>query len=144
MNTFLPYSNFKECAKVLDWKRLGKQRVESMQILNTLERGSRWEHHPAVGMWIGYEEMLKLYMNCMILEWIHRGYRNTMKIVDIDENKLMPPYWLGMDILHDSHRSNLLRKDFDFYSAYKWNVSPDDPYFWPLIYDKKIKEWQKQ
>lgn len=33
MQTFLPYANFEASAKVLDYKRLGKQRVEAKQIL---------------------------------------------------------------------------------------------------------------
>ena len=36
MQTFLPYSNFQKSAEVLDWRRLGKQRVEGMQIINTI------------------------------------------------------------------------------------------------------------
>lgn len=39
MNTFLPYPSFKDSAKCLDNKRLGKQRVECLQILRTLEIG---------------------------------------------------------------------------------------------------------
>lgn len=36
VNTFLPYSNIKKSLKSLDWKRLGKQRVEAKQILGML------------------------------------------------------------------------------------------------------------
>ena len=39
MQTFLPYSNFHLTAEVLDRKRLGKQRVECLQILRTLKQG---------------------------------------------------------------------------------------------------------
>ena len=39
MQTFLPYKSFVESAKVLDNKRLGKQRVEAYQILKTLLHG---------------------------------------------------------------------------------------------------------
>ena len=38
MQTFLPYPDFERSAKVLDNKRLGKQRVEVLQILNVLLR----------------------------------------------------------------------------------------------------------
>ena len=34
MQTFLPYADFAQSAKVLDMKRLGKQRVEVLQLLN--------------------------------------------------------------------------------------------------------------
>jgi hypothetical protein len=37
MQTFLPYADFAECARVLDDKRLGKQRVECLQILKALQ-----------------------------------------------------------------------------------------------------------
>lgn len=37
VNTFLPYPSFEESARVLDWRRLGKQRVEAQQILRVLE-----------------------------------------------------------------------------------------------------------
>ena len=36
MQTFLPYSNFQKTAEVLDYRRLGKQRVEGMQIIKTI------------------------------------------------------------------------------------------------------------
>ena len=39
MQTFLPFANFADSARVLDNKRLGKQRVEGLQILNTLATG---------------------------------------------------------------------------------------------------------
>ena len=37
MQTFLPYESFEDTAKVLDYRRLGKQRVEGMQIINTIQ-----------------------------------------------------------------------------------------------------------
>lgn len=48
MQTFLPYSDFALCAKVLDNKRLGKQIVECRQIMQCL-LGLRegWRNHPA-------------------------------------------------------------------------------------------------
>jgi hypothetical protein len=39
MQTFLPFESFVESARVLDNKRLGKQRVEGLQILKTLSIG---------------------------------------------------------------------------------------------------------
>ena len=79
MQTFLPYADFSKTIKVLDYKRLGKQRVEALQILKALhDPKNGWYHHPAVKMWVGYDEALKHYMNCCIREWILRGYENTM------------------------------------------------------------------
>ena len=83
MQTFLPYSDFVNISKVLDYKRLGKQRVEARQILNTILNGGGWSNHPAIKMWRGYENALILYSNIMIKEWILRGYRNTMEIINV-------------------------------------------------------------
>ena len=41
MQTFLPFPDFKMSAQVLDYKRLGKQRVEALQILKTLKIGPK-------------------------------------------------------------------------------------------------------
>jgi hypothetical protein len=34
--------------------------------------------------------------------------------------------------LHDSHRSNLLRKDPQWYGQFGWTVPDDLPYVWPV------------
>lgn len=147
MQTFLPYSDFRDSARCLDYKRLGKQRVEGKQILTCLEyirtgnimklnkRGKLiprgWVNHSAVKMWIGYTEMLKIYTNIMIEEWIERGYKNTMNLYDIDDSNIIVPHWLGNSKFHKSHQSNLLRKNPKFYMRYNWDVLDNLPYIWP-------------
>ena len=145
MQTFLPYANFEKSARSLDYRRLGKQRVECKQIINALspdydKRG--WVNHPATQMWKGHVDVLKVYSNTMITEWINRGYNNTMELYDVDVAKLQSddalPEWLGHAQLHKSHRMNLLRKDYEFYAR----LFVDDavsstyeiesyPYWWP-------------
>jgi hypothetical protein len=91
VNTFVTDNDPVQCAKNLDYRRLGKQRVEAFQLLNVLlERGDKtkgWSNHPALLMWKGYENGLKYYLNCMIDEWINRGYNNTMahEVYDVDD-----------------------------------------------------------
>ena len=68
MQTFLPYKSFKESFKTLDYRRLGKQRVEAHQILNVLlERTDTkgWRNHPITKMWAGYEDALKMYIESL-------------------------------------------------------------------------------
>lgn len=104
MQTFLPYEEFDESASVLDDKRLGKQRVETFQIMSALldvklvtsvigkagieelppsewylaERQNRsWMNHPAVKMWRGYTLWLYSYQVAVCAEWITRGFRDT-------------------------------------------------------------------
>lgn len=130
MQTFLPLPSFTASAQALDYRRLGKQRVEAMQILNTLTgKSTGWKTHPAVKMWVGHENALAAYMDACIDEWVSRGYRNTMRVVR-PTSIIMPP-WFGDDAFHASHRSNLLRKSPDFYSRFGWIEGPDLPYVWP-------------
>ncbi|MBD3169327.1 MAG: hypothetical protein GF307_07575 [candidate division Zixibacteria bacterium] len=129
MQTFLPYPDFEKTAKCLDPKRLGNQRLEAMIILNTLRHGSGWRNHVVVKMWKGHENELAHYMNVMIDEWKRRGYNNNMKKEKV-KFPLKMPSWLGNRALHRSHKSNLLRKEPDWYSKYRWNVPDDLPYVW--------------
>ena len=51
MQTFLPFSDFAQTAAVLDARRLGKQRVEVLQILRALTFDDYgWRTYPAVTM----------------------------------------------------------------------------------------------
>jgi len=54
-----------------------------------------------------------------------------MKLVSLP-NKIDYPPWVGRKDFHDSHKSNLLRKDFEFYKKYDWNIPSDLPYVWCL------------
>lgn len=141
MQTFLPYPIIVLAAEVLDCKRLGKQRVEAMQILNALSNEkSAWRNHPAVRMWRGYENCLKYYANTMIVEWVNRGYANTMNVYEIDESSIEPPPWLGDYRLHTSHKCNLVRKMPEYYWAYWPDVDSTAPYWWPV----KLRDKKKQ
>ena len=143
MQTFLPHESFKKSLKVLDWRRLGKQRVEAHQVLNVLlERTDTkgWRNHPITKMWKGYEPALQLYFNMCVEEWVNRGYNNNMLLEDITE-PIVFPHWLGNDLFHSSHRANLLRKDKEYYSKFMWNEDSSNPYCW---YDIDKKEWYKQ
>ena len=132
MQTFLPYTDFKESAKCLDYKRLGKQRVEAWQIYQIVS-GKRtkggWINHPAVNMWRGFSNLLAYYYNDILDEWIKRGYKNTMEYI-VCPPSITEPLWLGNKDFHDSHKSNLLRKDPTFYAQYMWDVPNNLDYVW--------------
>lgn len=140
MQTFLPFGDFKESARVLDWRRLGKQRAEAKQINKALrgEYSRGWNHHPVVLMWKGYENWLCEYAIAICVEWRKRGYRDEQLPYFIEalrywEDRLPLRYvhWLGDPTFHASHRSNLLRKNIEFYGQYGWSEGPDQPYIWP-------------
>lgn len=143
MQTFLPVADFDECASILDWRRLGKQRVEATQILSALENPDYgWQSHPAVRMWRGHEGALRRYRNAMIREWVRRGYRNTMPLSRAGGRPRMPP-WLGHPGFHRSHRSNLLRKEPAWYARYGWRIRDDHPYLWPFVDDEGVLRLEK-
>ncbi|GAA5195609.1 MSMEG_6728 family protein [Rugosimonospora acidiphila] len=149
MQTFLPYPDFAECARSLDPLRLGKQRVEALQVLRGLTvAGYGWRHHPAVKMWAGYEEALVSYGLAVCREWISGGRADTVAgslVADLRERcaigqaRQQPdllaagdvPPWLGREDFHLSHRSALLRKNPDFYRP-RFGEVPDVPYVWPM------------
>ena len=144
MQTFLPYPDFRESLESLDNKRLGKQRVETLQIFNALSGQSRgWTNHPAVRMWRGYESALFQYQVATVKEWLARGFQDTClqktaKVFGVTRENIelkisgpMPP-WLGDFKLHQSHRSNLVRKDFAHYGQFGWPEDGNLPYVWPV------------
>lgn len=135
MQVFLPYPDFKMSVRCLDMKRLGKQRVECMQIVNALEGKSQgWRNHPAALMFRDNIIALKLYHNLAIKEWIKRGYKNTMSLYPIDtdnQENVLVPFFIGNEQFHRSHKSNLIRK-FPEYYGQLWPGIPNDlPYIWP-------------
>src|SRR5919107_1251142 len=78
MQTFVPYADFEASARALDQKRLGKQRVEVIQIVRALTvPGYAWSQHPAVLMWKGYEEALGRYGLTMCEVWLELGFGDT-------------------------------------------------------------------
>lgn len=156
MQTFLPLPNFRQSAKCLDNKRLGKQRVECKQILLCLGIAigehspgpTRWRNHPAILMWTDYEVALLVYAIVVCREWTSRGFQDRLT----DEfmaayTRLRPtisanryPPWFGDNEFHASHRSNLLRKDFEHYSRFGWREPNDLPYLWPSAQTADIQE----
>lgn len=149
MQTFLPYADFSETAEVLDKRRLGKQRVETIQVLRALTvAGYGWRHHPAASMWAGYEEALVRYGLDICAVWCGLGNADTCAATlvadlaggtglaaprtqpELASAEELPP-WLGDPAFHRSHRSALLRKDPTHYRPIFGDVPDDLPYVWP-------------
>ncbi|WP_324275994.1 MSMEG_6728 family protein [Blastococcus brunescens] len=149
MQTFLPVADFAESARLLDSPRLGKQRVETLQILRAVELPDYgWASHPAVLMWKGRTPALVAYGLAMARIWRERGFADTTEaqigefapdVAGLPQEELasagLLPSWLGDEDLHRSHRSNLIAKDPAFYRprfTELFGPEPDDlPYVWP-------------
>jgi hypothetical protein len=149
MQTFLPYPDFERSARTLDFKRLGKQRVECIQVVRALTRsGYGWRHHPAVLMWRGYEEALGRYAFTCCAVWAELGFADTCAATvgaDLAEAGVLSvrsqpalaaasalPPWLGDEDFHRSHQSSLLRKDPAHYGPLFPGVPDDLEYVWPV------------
>ena len=140
MQTFLPYADFDQSAKVLDRQRLGKQRVENLQIMKALlQPDYGWQNHPAVKMWQGHLVSLLDYQTSICQEWTGRGYKDTCldkSFALFDEYggefRIVKPYWIGDKNFHRSHQSNLLRKLPEHYGSIFTEVPDNLDYFWPV------------
>ena len=145
MQTFLPYSRFDASAAVLDDQRLGKQRVETLQILRALVwptyRG--WKNHPATAMWRGFTDALVCYGVAMCTEWERRGRADAVRR-SLEQFSGTPaagqddlarrgrlPRWLGTPSFHASHRSALVAKLPEHYRQRFPGADPSLPYEWP-------------
>lgn len=149
MQTFLPHTDFAASARALDQKRLGKQRVEVIQVVRALTVPDyAWRNHPAALMWRGFEEALGRYGFACCEAWLERGFGDTCAATiaadlatagvttvrtqgELAEAGALPP-WLGDEDLHRSHRSALVRKDPDHYRPLFPDVPDDLPYVWPV------------
>lgn len=149
MQTFTPFSDFEASLRVLDQKRLGKQRVEVIQIVRALTvPGYAWSSHPAVLMWKGYEEALGRYGLTACEAWVGLGFGDSC--ADTITTDLLAfgistirsyaqlaaadalPGWLFDEEVQRSHRSALVRKDPEHYRPVFGDIADDIPYVWPV------------
>ena len=133
MNTFLPYPSFSACAAVLDNKRLNKQIVEAYQMIN-----GQWPNHPCSKMWANNIKELKFYFDCCLDSWKNsRKKQHKFEFYYLDHDGEYPK-WINNTLIFLTHRVNLLRKDFEWYSQFNWEyeiqnlVTFPEGYFWPV------------
>lgn len=141
MQTFLPVPSFEDTARLLDRQRLGKQRLEALQIVKVLVgETTGWAAHPAVRMWVGYPAALIQYGMAMCTEWRRRGYKDTLlekfqtyerSLTELRRSTPIMPPWFGDQEFHRAHQSNLVRKMPEHYRPLFPDVPANLPYKWP-------------
>ena len=160
MQIFLPYQSFIATAKCLDYRRLGKQRIECKDLVRIaywLHKGidlfdnnkqreyvvTRYSHHPCYLMWEHNIPLLIHYGLVICDEWIERGYRDNTRpffASRVRYNNVEMPGWLYGDSNANpvcrSHRSNLLRKKPEHYSKYWPKLRSDLEYVWPVTIEE--------
>jgi hypothetical protein len=146
MQTFLPDPDFAISATALDNRRLGKQRVETLQVMRALTiPGYGWQHHPVVAMWRGYRPALMDYQVAICTEWVARGFSDSCLDKTLADLALVPedlaafesgdyplPPWMGRPEVHQSHRSKLIAKEPDVYRARFPDEVEGLDYVWPI------------
>ncbi|CAN5664174.1 hypothetical protein BH23THE1_BH23THE1_28390 [soil metagenome] len=85
--------------------------------------------HPAVCMWLGFEEALKDYINAHIETWIARGKNNTMRTYAVSEICARPA-WTNSDAIINNFKSTLVDRE----------IRRHEP-AWYLKYDDFIDVW---
>lgn len=142
MQTFVPLASYTKSAQVLDRMRLGKQRVETLQILKSIHYPQYgWKNHPAVKMWVHCPVGLIQYGLAVCAHWKLLGYNDTChaKILSIanqfypgvDLRSIRyPRWWRGK--IHATHRSKLMQKLPEYYTQFGWNTPDNLEYFWPV------------
>lgn len=145
MQTFLPFPDYRASCEALDPVRCRNQRRETVTLLRQLLRGMpvhedgrpkwpAWFWHPACQMWADHIGALALYgaINCHVI--LERGWGdNTLpffEYIAAKRHDTAPPPWLGDSDFHAAHRSNLVRKDPEYYGE-RFSETPDLEYVWP-------------
>ena len=140
MQTFVPWPDAAESARSLDQARLGKQRVEALQVLRAITLPTYgWQSHPAIAMWRGYRPALTAYSLAVTDEWIAQGHADTVRPqiaefapgVEAGTAGLDLPAWWGDEAVHLSHRSKLVQKDPEHYRGVFPGTPEDLDYAWP-------------
>ena len=148
MQTFLPYPDFEASAEALrfDTPRLGKQRVETFQVLKALrgEGGLHggWARHPASRAWENNHLALLAYQEAIIKVWNSKGYKDTCwekscalfspeELAQYAAGDYEMPTWLGDPAYHAAMRGNLVRKAPEIYSEMFPDADPTLEYIWP-------------
>ena len=139
MQTFYPFEDQNKTFACLDYKRLGKQRVEGYQILRTLAGSSNgWKSHPAVRMWRCFEPALVDYTLNACKAWSDRGYTDNIadKIFEefpewVDADPIVYPSWTRRPDVLNSHKAMLYHKDRVCYSDFAAHAGIVD-YVWPV------------
>jgi hypothetical protein len=163
MITFLPYSDFKKCAEILDKKRCFAQVREAKQIIDTLEGRKRgYRNHPAIKMWEGHTKLLKHYYNIFLYQCleVHKirtnywyddcyysyGVKSECENYFVDNQipswEMNKPFWLGQEPFHRAMRARLIEKNPEFYGPKfldKDKGYNGGKYWWPVMEDQTFR-----
>ena len=78
-------------------------------------KGTGFVSHPAVSMWLGFEDSLRSYINAHIQVWTLRGYKNTMQVYDLQRDPPKPAWFRGENIakIVQNFQSTLIQREIE-------------------------------
>lgn len=139
MQIFMPHPDYEETAWTLYPGHPGHLGNQFYREGRTILFGG-WRNHPASKMWYNYRHSLCDYLVELYRVLKKRGigdYRKYYKEIRTFQKTLNDngePKWLGNQEVHDSHKSNLLRKDIEkgwnWYNKFGWEVPNNLSYVW--------------
>jgi hypothetical protein len=162
MQTYVTDLNMRKNADNLDFRRLGQNRVEALDVLclnlelSQYYRPAYWEflvqrysNHPVVHMWKGHGAYLHFYTYYLLKKWRKLGYSNAKCWPKWKEISILfphniayyggPPPWLTPEFV-DMHRAYLIRKDPGYYRKIWPNVDESIPFVYPVTKETKNEQ----
>lgn len=145
MQVFICDNLMEKSAQFLDNKRLNKQIVEAFQLIE--DRLPNY-NHPAYLFWKNHKEELRMYMFYLCSEYQKRFHREH-KCSNVCLNPIIHSFdWMkDFELVLLSHRVNLLRKDYNWYSKFfsvpKELTEYPIGYYWLSPYAKSSQESTK-
>jgi hypothetical protein len=151
MQTFLPYPDYEKSLRVLDYRRLGKQRAEVLGILRSFQMKPDQDktlgfRDPCKWMWWGHFNQLVEYGIVSCREWKRRGYKDNTEdqiafYKDFFSSNNELPFWFGDEKIHFTHQCVLKKKDPVFYGEVFPEADPSVGYIWPDC--RHMIKWSK-
>ena len=124
-----------ETAKALDGRRLQKQIVECLQILEALNGAKVWSNHPCVLQYKGHERWLLNYMYCLM------GYIQGDLLFALNSNnncsKLVPNF--HTQEYFTQMKKRLYTKNKEHYAQWSYLGESDCNWYWSDDENKFIK-----
>ena len=134
MQVFMPYIEPHKSVRCLDPSRQGNQVYRECYMVMVDKKVI----HPASKIWVEHKHQLALYaLHGLMALWERKWYYPHWidyfnDIADTTPDTGMPSI-IGYGPFHASHRSQLLAKDYGWYSQFGWSEKPGSlDYVWEI------------
>lgn len=119
-----------ETARALDQKRLGKQIIETRQVISAISgETSAWAKHPVVKMYDSPEGLRYLKAYLRILEAYRKGKAGIIvRVLNFFIHKIRPCF--HVEAYYDQMKRRLYTKDNNHYQQWAWLGESEVNWYW--------------